>query len=58
METHFSKTLFQDKVALFSVFDGHGGNDFSNLGPEISNFAKRNVYELLIRNTNFQQAKF
>lgn len=43
---------------MFGVFDGHGGNPFVIKGPNISNFAKKYLSSLLVKNPHFQQGQF
>lgn len=52
------RTFHENKLSIFAVFDGHGGTISINLGPEISNYAKKEIYNILIRNANFQRGKF
>ena len=58
LEADFLHTEFENSVALFSVFDGHGGKCSDNPGAEISTFAKKNILDILTRNHNFHKGKY
>ena len=44
--------------SLFCVFDGHGGTELFNLGPEVAHFAKKHFPEELEKSLNFRKGKF
>lgn len=40
-------------MSVFAIFDGHGGNQYSYLGPEVAQFAKHHILHCLADNGYF-----
>lgn len=54
-DAHLSIAPFSEKkLALFAVFDGHGGNCWWELGAEVAQFVERYFPQELEKNENFQ----
>lgn len=47
-----------DGNALFSVFDGHGGKHFPNLGSEVSLYVSRQFKKILLGEKAYKEKNY
>ncbi len=50
-DDHILMPCFKDEVALFAIFDGHGG-------PEVAKYCSLKFASFLKQNDNFQQENY